>query len=93
MVIRYTLLRLLIFAAFLLALIWIGVPSIWALVFAALFSAVTSFFVLRRERLAMTHQLESTVQRRVAKRQEKLANQRTDEDEEDEEIGGATRAH
>ncbi|MBA2696796.1 MAG: DUF4229 domain-containing protein [Ornithinimicrobium sp.] len=88
-VLRYTVLRLLIFAVFLLALTWLGVPGLWALVFAALFSAVTSFFMLRRQRIEMAQRVERTVQRRSAQRQQRIAAQRTDEDDEDDEIGPA----
>ena len=84
---RYTVLRLLVFVVFLLAMIWLGVPGFWALLFAAAFSMVTSFFLLQRQRIAMAQQLEVTVERRMARRQEKLSAQRTDEDDEDEESG------
>lgn len=87
MILRYTLLRLLIFGFFLLAMMALGVPGLWALIFAALFSAVTSFFVLRRQRMEMAQRLERTVQRRSAQRERRIAAQRTDEDEEDEESG------
>jgi len=86
-VLRYTLLRLAIFAAFFLAFVLLRVPGVWAVVFAALFSAVTSFFVLRRQRVEMTQRLERTVQRRGVQRQRRIAAQRTDEDDEDDELG------
>ncbi len=86
MVLRYTLLRLAIFAAFFLAFVWLRVPGVWAVVFAALFSAVTSFFVLRRQRVEMAQRLERTVQRRSVQRQRRIAAQRTDEDDEDDEL-------
>lgn len=87
MILRYTVLRLLIFVLFLLVMIVLGVPGLWALVFAALFSAVTSFFVLRRQRIELAQRLERTVQRRSVRREHRIASQRTDEDDEDEESG------
>ncbi len=84
---RYTVLRLLVFVVFLLAMIWLGVPGFWALLFAAAFSMVTSIFLLQRQRIAMAQQLEATVERRMARRQERMSAQRTDEDDEDEESG------
>ncbi len=84
---RYTVLRLLVFAVFLLIFVWVGVPGIWALLFAALFSMVTSLFLLRRQRQDMAEQIAQRVQKQRVKRAEKIATQRTDEDEEDGEIG------
>ncbi|MDQ3358761.1 MAG: DUF4229 domain-containing protein [Actinomycetota bacterium] len=85
---QYTVWRLLIFLLFLLALLWLGVPSLWALVFAALFSMVTSFFLLRTQRDQLARQVESRVESGRARRQERLAAQRTDEDEEDADLEG-----
>lgn len=86
--VRYTVLRLLVFVVFLLGLILIGVPEVWALVFAALFSMVTSFFLLQRQRLELAQQLDASISRRRDKRQAKLAQERTDEDDEDAELEG-----
>lgn len=86
--IRYTVLRLLVFVVFLLGLILIGVPEVWALVFAALFSMVTSYFLLQRQRLELAQQLDASISRRRDKRQAKLAQERTDEDDEDAELEG-----
>ncbi len=86
--VQYTIWRLLIFAVFLLGLLWLGVHEIWALIFAALFSMVTSFFLLARPREEMARQLEEKVARRRAEREQKLAGQRTDEDDEDAEAEG-----
>ncbi|MGB3827996.1 MAG: DUF4229 domain-containing protein [Ornithinimicrobium sp.] len=85
---RYTVLRLLVFAVFLLIFLWLNVPGIWALLFAALFSMVTSLFLLRAQRQQMADQLVEGIERRRAKRAEKIASQRTDEDDEDREIDG-----
>lgn len=85
---RYTFWRLLIFVVFLLVLLFLGVPELWAVVFAALFSMVTSFFLLARQREQMARQLEERVERSRARRAQKLARERTDEDEEDAEVEG-----
>lgn len=85
---RYTVLRLLIFAVFLVIFIWLTGPSIWALVFAALFSMVTSLFLLRGQRQRMAEQLAAKVEDQRTKRASKIASERTDEDEEDDEQDG-----
>ncbi len=87
---RYTVLRLLIFAVFLLIFVWAEVPDIWALLFAALFSMVTSLFLLRSQRQQMADQIVDKVERRRAKQSDKIASQRTDEDEEDRQIDDAS---
>ncbi|HLS40683.1 MAG TPA: DUF4229 domain-containing protein [Ornithinicoccus sp.] len=85
---RYTFWRLLIFVLFLLVLLVLGVPELWAVVFAALFSMVTSFFLLARQREQMARQLEERIERSRARRAAKLAQERTDEEEEDAEAEG-----
>ncbi|HKJ10758.1 MAG TPA: DUF4229 domain-containing protein [Ornithinimicrobium sp.] len=85
---RYTVLRLLVFAVFLLVFIWLGVPDLWALLYAALFSMVTSLFLLRGQRQQMADQLAAKVERRRARRADRIAAGRTDEDDEDTEIEG-----
>ncbi|CAN5347620.1 hypothetical protein BH23ACT6_BH23ACT6_12740 [soil metagenome] len=85
---RYTILRLLVFFAFVLLFFWMNVPDLWALFFAALFSMVTSLFLLRRQREQMATQLADRIDRVRTKRADKIAAQRTDEDEEDGEIDG-----
>ncbi|MGB5951732.1 MAG: DUF4229 domain-containing protein [Ornithinimicrobium sp.] len=85
---RYTILRLLVFFVFVLIFLWVGVPPIWALFFGALFSMVTSLFLLRGPRDQMAAQLAEKFERNRAKREAKIAAQRTDEDDEDGEIEG-----
>lgn len=85
---RYTVLRLAIFAVFLLLFALLKVPGVWALLFAALFSMVTSLFLLRRPRQQMADQIVEKVERRRAHRADKIASQRTDEDDEDQEADG-----
>lgn len=82
---RYTVLRLLIFAVFLLLFALLKVPGMWAILFAALFSMVTSLFLLRTPRQQMADQIVDKVERRRANRADKIASQRTDEDDEDQE--------
>ena len=85
---RYTVLRLLVFAVFLLVFVWLGVPDLWALLYAALFSMVTSLFLLRGQRQEMADQIATRIERRRAQREDRIAAGRTDEDEEDTEIEG-----
>lgn len=79
---RYTMMRLLIFFGFLAVLLLVNVPWIWAVVGAALLSMVASYFLLARDREAMAAGLERRVEDRMARRQEKIAAERAEEDEE-----------
>lgn len=80
---KYTLYRLALFAAFTLILLLLGVPEWWAIIFGAMFSMVTSFFVLARPREEAARTIEAKVERSRARRAEKLADERTDETDED----------
>lgn len=84
---RYTVLRLLLFVAMWGVLILAGVPGIWSLVFAALFSMVTSLFLLRGPREEAARGLEERFTARREAREQRAAAQRVDEDEEDRETG------
>lgn len=84
--VRYTVLRLLVFFVFVLLFLWLQVPELWALFFGALFSMVTSLFLLRRPRDQMAEQIADRIERGKHKRAEKIAAQRTDEDDEDGEV-------
>ena len=84
---KYTLYRLALFAAFTLVLVLFGVPEWWAIVFGAMFSMVTSFFLLARPREEAARTIEARVANSRAKRAQKLAAERTDEDDEDDETG------
>ncbi|MGB6003039.1 MAG: DUF4229 domain-containing protein, partial [Ornithinimicrobium sp.] len=57
-------------------------------VFGALFSMVTSLFLLRRQRDQMAQDVVARIDRGRSRRAEKIAAQRTDEDEEDGEVEG-----
>ncbi len=85
---RYTVLRLLVFLVFTLAFLWMGVPPLWAVAFGALFSMVTSLFLLRRQRDEMAQEVAARIDRGRSRRAEKIAAQRTDEDDEDGEVEG-----
>lgn len=80
---KYSVYRIGLFLVSLLVLLLVNVPPIWAAVFAALFSMVTSFFLLRGPREEAARNIEASMARAREKRAEKLAEQRTDEEEED----------
>jgi len=83
---RYTVMRLMIFVGFLALFILVGLDQIWALVFAALFSMVTSYFLLAPDRERLARGVERKVEERMARREQKVDEGRTLEDEEDAEI-------
>lgn len=87
MIVRYSAMRLLIFALGFLLFIWILGPTIWALVWGALVSMVASFFLLRQQREALATQVDSAVSNRMEKRRAQAREHRTDEDDEDDESG------
>lgn len=84
--VQYTIWRLLIFFGFLVALLWTPLETIWAVILAALLSMVTSFFLLTRQREQMARRIEARVEEGRERRAERLASQRTDEDDEDAEV-------
>lgn len=75
--IRYSVLRLLIFVVALLVLYAVGFRSWALLILSALVSLVVSFFALRRQR----EQFASQVQRKVSERQERAEAYRGAEDD------------
>jgi hypothetical protein len=85
-VLKYSVYRLALFLVALLILLLVGVHPIWAVVFAGLFSMVTSLFVLVGPREQAARDIEAKMARSRARRAEKLSAQRTDEDDEDAEI-------
>ncbi|MBW8172065.1 DUF4229 domain-containing protein [Ornithinimicrobium sp. Arc0846-15] len=87
MIVRYSAMRLLIFAVSFLLFIWILGPTIWALVWGALVSMVLSFFLLQHQRNAVAEQVDTAVQSRMERRRAQAAEQRSDEDDEDDESG------
>jgi hypothetical protein len=91
-VLRYTLLRLLVFLGC-LALLWLlGLRDeedvLLLVVGAALLSAVISYFALRRFREAYSAQLAETFDRRSAAKRARSDSGSTDEDAEDAETSG-----
>lgn len=79
--IRYSVLRLLIFVVALLALYAIGFRSWALLLLSAIISLVASFFLLRGPR----EQFAAQVQRKVSERQERAAAYRGAEDDDTDE--------
>jgi mannitol-specific phosphotransferase system IIBC component len=92
-VLRYSVLRLLIFFG-VLSLLWLlGLRSrdqeIPLLVLSALISMVVSYFVLARFRVESAQKIQAVVERRAAAKQEKAADPlRSDEAAEDAETEG-----
>jgi hypothetical protein len=82
-VLKYSVYRIGLFAVAVLILLLLRVPPFGAVLFGALFSMVTSFFLLRGPREEAARNIESGMARAREKRAEKLAGQRTDEEEED----------
>ncbi len=87
-VVQFTVLRFALLLVPLIVLVLLGVPPVWALLISAVFSMVTSLFLLRGMREEMARELATTMERRRAARQDKLAGERTDESDEDLEAGG-----
>lgn len=85
---QYTLWRFLLFGAFFAVLALIGLEPLWAVIGAALGSMFASLFLLRRQREEVARGLEERVTQNRERRQQRLATERTDELDEDEEIGG-----
>lgn len=83
---KYTVYRLGLFLILFLVLMFLLDP-IWAAVVAALISMVASYFVLAGPREEAARNIEVSMQRSRARRAEKLQDERTDEEAEDEESG------
>ncbi|WP_165700163.1 DUF4229 domain-containing protein [Ornithinimicrobium ciconiae] len=80
---KYSIYRLGLFLVVTLVLLLIGVPELWAVVFGALFSMVTSLFVLAGPREEAARKIEARLEEKRARRAEALDDQRTDEEVED----------
>nr|WP_306239110.1 DUF4229 domain-containing protein [Ornithinimicrobium cryptoxanthini] len=85
-VFKYTVYRLGLFLVALLVLLLVDLQPLWAVVIAGLFSMVTSLFLLRGPREEAARNIEERVAASRARRAEKVASERTDEDDEDAEI-------
>ena len=81
MAVRYTVLRLLPFFGFLVALWLLQLRGIWLVVAAGLMSAITSYFLLQGPRAELSRKIEARVDRRV----KRVDEHRTAEEEEDDE--------
>lgn len=78
--VRYTLMRLLIFFGIFALLLLLDINWMWAAIGAMALSMIASYFLLARDREAMAAGLERRIEDRVAKRQEKIASERTADD-------------
>ena len=85
--VKYSVYRLGLFLVVMLVLLLVGLEPIWAAVTAALFSMVTSFFLLAGPREEAARKIEAKMAESRARRADKLADERTDEEAEDEEFG------
>ncbi|WP_109473404.1 DUF4229 domain-containing protein [Ornithinimicrobium cavernae] len=83
---KYSVYRIGLFLVAMLVLVLVGLEPLWAAVIAALFSMVTSFFLLAGPREEAARTIEAKVERSRARRAEKLADQRTDEEAEDDDL-------
>ncbi len=88
---KFTVYRLALLVIPLLVLLWLGVEPLWALLVAAVFSALTSLFLLRGPRQELSRELEATITRRRHDRELRLAGERTDEEDEDQDVEAARR--
>ncbi|MGD8149254.1 DUF4229 domain-containing protein [Ornithinimicrobium sp. Y1694] len=86
--VRYTIMRLMVFAGFFAVLTLLRVPMIWAAVAAALLSMVASYFLLAPDRERLAAGLEHKVEDRIARRRAAVDEGRTLEEEEDAEADG-----
>ncbi len=89
-VLRFTLMRLMIFFACLLIFWLVGLRSPaqqpWLLLASAVTSVILSYFLLRHERDRMSEKIAEKVDRRLQARQDGVHGE--DEDAEDAELGG-----
>ncbi|WP_295700035.1 DUF4229 domain-containing protein [Lapillicoccus sp.] len=89
-VLRFTLMRLMIFFGCLLVFWLLGLRSQdqqpWLLLASAVTSVILSYFLLRRERDRMSERIAETVDRRLQARREGVHGE--DEDAEDAELEG-----
>ncbi|HET7304988.1 MAG TPA: DUF4229 domain-containing protein [Segeticoccus sp.] len=86
--VRYSLMRLLIFVAFLLLLWfipWMQMHPFVLVVLAGVLSMVTSYFALAQQRNQIAGRLANHVEQRQTVRQQRDHATRTDEDDEDDE--------
>lgn len=75
--VRYTLMRLLIFFGIFSLLLLLKINWMWAAIGAMALSMIASYFLLARDREALAAGLERRIEDRSARRQEKIAAERT----------------
>lgn len=78
--VRYTMMRILLFAGCTAAFLLLGLDVLWAAVAGALASMVIAFFLLRPDRDRLAAGLEHTVEERIARRRDQIDSERAPED-------------
>lgn len=78
--VRYTMMRILLFAGCTALFLLLGLDAIWAAVAGALVSMVVAFFLLRPDRERLAAGLEQRVEERIARRDAQIEAERTAED-------------
>lgn len=86
--VRYTLMRILLFVGFFLLFAMLPIDLLWAAVAAVLASMIASYFILRPDRDRLAAGLEHRVEERMARRREQMEAERVAEDEEAERLTG-----
>lgn len=77
---RYTMMRVLLFAGCTAAFVLLGLEVLWAAVAGALASMVVAYFLLRPDRDRLAAGLEHTVEERMARRRDQIDSERAAED-------------
>lgn len=85
---RYSVLRLLILFGFLCALWLLGLRGFWLILLTGVLSMALSFFVLRGPRADLSRKVAAHIDARVA-RADQHRSFEDEEDDEDEQYGGA----
>jgi hypothetical protein len=79
--VRYTIMRIMIFAGFFALGTLLRMPVLWAAVFAAITSAVASYALLAPDRRRLARGLEDRVEGRIARRRAQVDAERAEDDE------------
>ncbi|WP_134772385.1 DUF4229 domain-containing protein [Ornithinimicrobium flavum] len=77
---RYTMMRILLFAGCTAAFVLLGLDVLWAAVAGALASMVIAYFLLRPDRDRIAAGLEHSVEERMARRRDQVDSERAAED-------------
>lgn len=78
--VRYTMMRILLFAGCTALFLLLGLDVLWAAVAGALLSMVIAFFLLKTDRERLASGLEQRVEGRIARRDAQIEAERTAED-------------